>query len=182
MKHLMIVGDYFEDVECIATLDILVRGNDEVKLVSMMKRKEVITKCGYKILVDDIIENVNISEFDSLIIPGGPGSFKILAYIPLVDQLIDIFAKNNKLVAAICAAPMLVGRRGYYQNKSYTVYPGFEGFIVGGEYKKDQGVIVQDNFISAKSMYYSIPFGLAIHQYFHGKESAKLLEKTCQGE
>lgn len=181
MKHLMIVGDYFEDTECIATLDVLVRGGDEVKLVSMMGRKVVVTKCGFKMEVNDVIENINPNDFDSLIIPGGPGSFKILAFIPKVDELIKEFASKGKLVAAICAAPHLVGRLGYYQDKNYTVYPGFENVIIGGTYLKDEGVVVSNNFISAKSMYYSIPFGLAIHEYFHGEESKNKLLENCKG-
>lgn len=182
MKHLMIVGDLFEDTECIATLDVLVRGGDEVKLVSMMGRKTITTKCGFKMELNDVIENINADDFDSLIIPGGPGSFKILAFIPRVDELIDEFASKNKLVAAICAAPMLIGRRGYYKGKDFVCHPGFEDQVVEGNYKRDQGVVRVDNFISAKSMYYSIPFGLAIHEYFHGEKSKKQLEKACQGE
>lgn len=182
MKHLVIVGDLFEDVECIATIDVLKRGGEEVHLVSMMGRKEIRTKCGYVMLCDNVIENVNPNDYDSLIIPGGPGSFKILAFIPKVDELIDLFVSKGKLVSAICAAPMLIGRRGYFKNLNYVVHPGFEGQIIGGTYLREQGVVVQDKFITAKSMYYSIPFGLAIYEYFHGLEARNNLEKSCQGE
>ena len=182
MKHLMIVGDLFEDVECLATLDVLKRGGEDVILASMMGRQDVVTKCNIRLDCDDVIENVDVESFDSLIIPGGPGSFKILAFNPFVDKLIDLFAQKNKLVAAICAAPMLVGRRGYFQNKKYTVHPGFEDQIKGGTYIRSEGVVTDGNFICAKSMYYSIKFGLAIYNYYYGEEKTKKLKLSLQGE
>ncbi|MGN1295302.1 MAG: DJ-1/PfpI family protein [Bacilli bacterium] len=182
MRHLMIVGDLFEDVECLATLDVLKRGGEEVVLASMMGRMDVVTKCGIRLDCDDVIENIDIDTFDSLIIPGGPGSFKILAFNQRVDELIDEFASKNKLVASICAAPMLVGRRGYFENRNYTVHPGFENQIKGGTYIRSEGVITDGNFICAKSMYYSIKFGLAIYSYYYGEEKTKKLKLSLQGE
>lgn len=182
MKYLMLIGDNFEDVEAIGTLDVLVRGGEEVTLASMMNRKEVTTKLGNKLVDLKLIQDIDISLYDALIIPGGPGSFKILAFIPLVDQIIKYFVDNEKLVCAICAAPMLVGRNGYYKDKNYTVHPGFENQIIGGNYLKDQGVVQDGRFISAKSMYYSLEFGFKIYAYFHGYEASEQLRKTCQGE
>ena len=68
MRHLMIVGDLFEDVECLATLDVLKRGGEEVVLASMMGRRDVVTKCGIRLDCDDVIENIDSDSFDSLII------------------------------------------------------------------------------------------------------------------
>ncbi len=179
---LMIVPDNFEDVEAIATLDTLKRGGHNVFLSSVMNRIEVKTKCGYILQTDDIIENVDISEFDGLIIPGGPGSFTILDKMPIVDKLIVDFYKNNKLVAAICTAPHLIGRLGLLKNKEFTVHPGFEDQVIGGTYLRESGVVRDGNFITAKSMYYSIEFGLKIHEYFHGTNSRERLEASLQGE
>lgn len=181
-KLLMIVGDNFEDVECIATMDILKRGKHIVNLASCMKRREVRTKCGYILQTDAVIEDIDTSEYDGIIIPGGPGSFTILDKLLVVDQLIKEFADKGKLVSAICAAPFLIGRLGYLKDKNYTVHPGFEDQIIGGTYKRECGVVRDDKFITAKSMYYSIQFGLEIHEYFEGKESREALEKSCQGE
>ena len=136
MRHLMLFVDGFEDVEAIATLDVLLRGNEEVVKASLMERKEVISKSNNKLVLDTLIEDVDLESFDSLIIPGGPGSFNIMGHLPIVDKIIKFFAENGKLVSAICAAPFLVGRLGYLQNKKYTVYPGFEEQVMGGTYLK----------------------------------------------
>jgi len=182
MKLLMLMADGFEDVEAIATKDVLTRGKDEVIMASMMSSLEVKTKTGHGFVCNDMIRNLDFSSFDGLIIPGGPASFKILDKMDIVNDLIKDFVGRKKLVAAICAAPFLIGRLGYFKGLKYTVHPGFEQFIVDGIYCRENGVVVTNNFITAKSMYYSIPFGLAIHEYFHGKESRDALERSCMGE
>lgn len=182
MKCLMLIVDNFEDVEAIATLDVLKRGKNEVVLASLMGRKNITTKCGNKLTLDYLIEDVNPLDFDCLIIPGGPGSFMIMPTLKIVDELIHLFVKNKKVVASICAAPHLVGRLGYLSDKSYTVHPGFEDKIIGGKYLTEKGVVVDGLFITAKSMYYSLEFGLAIHGYFYGEEAKEALRLACQGE
>jgi len=183
MKYLMLFADNFEDVEAIATLDVLKRGGDIVTSASIMGRLNVKTKCGNILTVDTLIEDVvDINPYDALIIPGGPGSFKIMPNVPIVEELIHTFIKKDKVVAAICAAPHLIGKLGYFKDKKYTVHPGFEDQIIGGTYLRDKGVVVDGKFITAKSMYYSIEFGLAIYGYFHGNIEKEALRKACMGE
>lgn len=183
MKYLMLFADNFEDVEAIATLDVLKRGGEDITCASIMGRLNVQTKCGNILTVDSLIEDViDLKSYDCLIIPGGPGSFRIMPNVPIVTELIHTFVKNDKVVASICAAPHLVGKLGYFKDRLYTVHPGFEGEIIGGTYLRDKGVVVDGKFITAKSMYYSIEFGLAIYEFFHGYEKKEALRKACQGE
>lgn len=182
MKFLMLFVDNFEDVEAFSTMDVLKRGKDEVVGVSLMKTTMVKAKYGFDVLVDDTINGIRPSDFDGLIIPGGPGSFQIMPKLDIVKELIDYFAKEKKLIATICAAPHLVGQLGFFKDLDYTVHPGFEDKIIGGNYKRNEGVVVSSNFITAKSMYYSIEFALRIHEYFHGTKSMEELRKLCMGE
>lgn len=182
MKLLMVIADGFEDTEAIATLDVLERGKIDVDLASLMKRKEIVMKSNLKIMVPYLIEEINYQGYDGIIIPGGPASFKIMPQMPIVFEMITYFVKNKKLVAAICAAPHLIGKLGYLNDHNYTVHPGFEDQIIGGNYLKDEGVVVDKNIITAKSMFYSIEFGLAIYKYFYGEEKTNILKKACQGE
>lgn len=182
MNLLMLFVDGFEDTEAIATLDVLVRGGDLVTPVSLMPTNEIKPKVTPLVKLNYSINDVDYTHFDGVIIPGGPGSFKIMPSIPLVEKIIRYFADNNKLVASICAAPHLVGKLGYLQNRNFTVHPGFENVILGGNYLRNNGVVRDGNFITAKSMYYSIEFGLTIHEYFHGKESRDNLELSLKGE
>lgn len=180
-KLLMLFVDGVEDTEAIATLDVLSRGGHQVVCSSLMKRREINTKLGKILVVDSLIENETYANYDGVVIPGGPGSFKIMAFHPEINAIINYFAQNNKLVASICAAPFMVGRLGYFKDRNYTVHPGFEEQVIGGNYLKEQGVVRDGNFITAKSMYYSIPFGLAIDTYFNGDEHSKHLEESCKG-
>lgn len=181
MKFLMLIVDGFEDTEALATLDVLQRGKQEVVCASITGKKEIVTKCGCKLTFDTLIEDVKDDDFDGIIIPGGPGSFKIMPTLPIVEEMIRKYADSGKLVAAICAAPHLVGKLGYFKDRNYTVHPGFEGPIIGGNYQIDKGVVVDGNFITAKSMYYSIEFGLTIIEYFYGTEYKEEVRKGCQG-
>ena len=182
MKLLMLFVDKFEDTEALATLDTLKRGGFEVVTASLMGRKEIYPKYTNMVVGDALIEEINYKEFDGLVIPGGPGSFQIMPDIPKVEELIRYFADHNKLVASICAAPHLVGKLGYFVNKNYTVHPGFENYCVGGNYIRSEGVMRDGNFITAKSMYYSIKFALEIDKYFNGENHAKQLKESLQGE
>lgn len=182
MKYLMLFADGFEDVEAITPLDVLKRGGEDVICASLMKRLEVVSKCGNLIKTTKLIEDINPNDFDALIIPGGPGSFKIMPNLTIISDLIRLFVNSNKLVAAICAAPHLVGRLGYFKNRNYTVHPGFEDQIVGGNYLRECGVVCDGNFITAKSMYYSMEFGLKIYEHFHGNVEMLKLKNACQGE
>lgn len=182
MKFLMLMADGFEDVEAIATADVLIRGKEIVDLVSVSKTNEITSKTGIILNLSKNLATINIGEYDGLIIPGGPASFTILDKLPVVDELIHTFMKNKKLVSAICAAPFLVGRLGYLKGKNFTVHPGFENQIIGGNYLREKGVVRDGNIITAKSMYYSIAFGLEIFEYFHGKDSRNTLEKSLCGE
>lgn len=182
MKGLVLIGDYYEDTELIATIDVLLRHNEELVLASMMKRNDVTSKLNLVVHYDKLIEEVSLNNFDFLFIPGGPGSFQVLSNIPQVDLIINHFVKNNKLVASICAAPFLVGRLSHLNNHSFTCYPGFEKQVVGGTYLRDKGVVRDGNFITGKSMYYSIDLGLEIIEYFYGKEEKEKLKLSLMGE
>jgi len=181
MRGLMIIGDGFEDTEALVTRDVLYRGGENIFLASAMDSLEVSTQTGLKIKCDGFLSKVDYKEFDYLIIPGGKASFTVLHINPLVEKIIDFFVLNKKLVACICAAPFLVGRKGYYKGRHYTVFPGFEKEIIDGVHE-NVGVVIDGPFITAKSMYYSIEFGLKILEYLHGLSYALKIEKSLKGE
>lgn len=181
-KLLMLFVDGVEDTEAIATLDVLTRGGHEVTCASMMGRKTINPKLGRALTLEALIENIRLDDFDGVVIPGGPGSFKIMCYHPQIDSIISYFANNKKLVAAICAAPFMIGRLGYLKDRNFTVHPGFEDQVIGGNYLREKGVVRDGNFITGKSMWYSHEFGLEIDEYFNGKEHRENLEKSCKGE
>lgn len=182
MKGLVIVGDYFEDVEMIAPVDVWKRHKEEITIASVMHRKEVISARGIKMETNALLEELNLNEYDFLFVPGGPGVSKILVNLKEVSDTINYFANNNKIVCAICAAPMLIGRLGLLKDKNYTAFPGYDNQIIGGNYMRDKGAVSDGNFITGKSMYYSIEFALLVIETLYDKNEKEQLLLSLQGE
>lgn len=180
-KGIILLTDYFEDTEAICTVDILKRSGLEIELVSLKEGKEVLSQYNLKVLCDKQIEEVEVKKYDFLLIPGGRAVLREIVNLEQVKDIIHHFAKGGKLVGAICAAPILLGELGYLVEKNYTCFPGFEKTILGGK-RKDSGVVVDGNFITAKSMAYSVDFALAIVEYLLGKDVRRETKKQIFGE
>ena len=97
-----------------------------------------------------------------------------------VCQDIIKYFNKGKLVAAICAAPSLLGNNGLLKGKKYTCYPGWENESFGGTYTGKE-VVKDGNLITARSMYYSTDFGLAIVEYLLGKDVRLDIERKVKG-
>ena len=179
MKGLIILVNNFEDVEALATVDVLRRSGIIIDTTSL-DNKDDITQSNNKISVDYLLSEVNLNEYDFLILPGGKAVFNILDKEKRIDDLIDYFYTNKKLICAICAAPRLIAKRGYFDNLKFTIFPGcLETEVLGKQTTK--GVVVEDYFITAKSMYYSIEFALEIINKLQGKEQKKKIENQIKG-
>ena len=179
MKGLIILVNNFEDVEALATVDVLRRSGIIIDTTSL-DNKDVITQSNNKITVDYLLNEVNVNEYDFLILPGGKAVFNILDNDKRIDDLVDYFYSNKKLICAICAAPRLIAKRGYFKNLKFTIFPGcLETEVLGKQTTK--GVVVEEYFITAKSMYYSIEFALEIIKKLQGKEQKQLIEKQIKG-
>lgn len=179
MKGLIILVNNFEDVEALATVDVLRRSGIIIDTTSL-DNKDVITQSNNKITVDYLLNEVNVNEYDFLILPGGKAVFNILDNDKRIDDLVDYFYSNKKLICAICAAPRLIAKRGYFDNLKFTIFPGcLETEVLGKQTTK--GVVVEDYFITAKSMYYSIEFALEIIKKLQGKDQKKKIEKQIKG-
>lgn len=182
MKGLLILGDCFEDTEALASTDVLLRAGEDIFRASVMDRLAVRTQCGAQIVCDGYLKDLKYEDFDYLILPGGKASFTVLDRNPDVERWIDEFFVERKLIASICAAPHLLGRKGYFKEREFTCFPGFEKYCVGGIYRRDVPVIRDDRFVTAKSMYYSIEFGLSILAFLYGEEKTEKIRLRLMGE
>lgn len=161
MKALIIYADGFEDVEAIATRDVLVRAGIEVIDAKINDDEELVIS-SHKVALSGFksLKNINVNDFEAIILPGGSRGVNNLLACSEVDRLVKEFNNAHKLVCAICAAPMVLGKNGLLHNRAYTCYPGcnegLDGIYTGEE------VVVSGNIVTARSMLYSIPFGLKI--------------------
>lgn len=180
MKGIIILVNGFEDVEAIATIDVLRRSGIQIDTVTL-DNKSILTQSNNKIEAQYLLNKVNTKEYDFLVLPGGKAVFNILDKEQRIDQLVDEFYNSKKLICAICAAPRLIAKRGYFNKLKFTIFPGcLDGEVLGKEV--DKGVVVEEQFITAKSMYYTIEFALEIVNKLQGKEQKIKIEKQLQGK
>jgi 4-methyl-5(b-hydroxyethyl)-thiazole monophosphate biosynthesis len=182
MRGLFILGDGFEDTEAIATIDVLRRAKLEVTCASMEDNLEVKTQTGLTVKADMLISDVKVEDYNFLVIPGGRAVFNVLDKSTILSEIILDFADKDKLIASICAGPSQVGKLGLFAGKDYTCFPTTEASITRGNLQQDRGVVVSDNYITAKAMGYSIDFGLAIVEYLLGKNVKENVRKAIYGE
>ena len=180
MKSLIILENGFEDVEALATIDILRRSKIDVTTASFSANK-IQTQSGHNIESQKLVKDLDLSDYDFLIIPGGKAVFNYLDKQPMVDDVIDYFYNSNKLICAICAAPLLIGKRGYFKGLKYTCFPGCDEKITDGK-NTGKGVEVSGNFILGKAMYYSVEFALTIIEKVQGKKQREIIEASIKGE
>lgn len=124
----------FEEIEALIPLDIMCRGGVEFKTVSITGNKTVEAAHGVKIGADLLFEEADLSDADLLMLPGGlPGATNLDMHEGLKKALVSQNDKD-KMIAAICAAPLVLGRLGLLRGRRATCYPGFEKYLEGAEY------------------------------------------------
>lgn len=181
MRGLMILADGFEDTEALTTRDVLTRAGFEVKTCSITDRLEVQSSFGVHILADALLKLMfDLEPYDFIILPGGGRGTRNLAQCEFLKAYLDHFLLHDKLICAICAAPMVLGQYGYLENRKYTCFAGcnegINGIFTGKEVEKD------GNIITARSMAYSIPFALEIIHYLVGPEIKEKVLIGLQGQ
>lgn len=167
MKTMIIVNNGLEECEALIVYDLLYRAGIDVKLVGF--ENEVISSHNVKFHADLLLDEVDTSEYECLILPGGMPGTKHLKEDKRVSDMIDEFVKDDKWVCAICAAPSILLEKGLLRNEKFTCFPGFEG-----EYTPCCDKAVQDGkFITGKGMGAAFEFSALIIENLLGKEKAK---------
>lgn len=178
-KVYLFLADGFETVEALAPIDVMRRANIEVVTVSIMGRKEVVSAQDITVLADTLFEDICCKDADALVLPGGSvGTDNLSAHNPLRSQLVEAYT-NGKLVAAICAAPMVFGRIGILEGRKATCYPGCESDLFGATYTAAP-VELDGNIITACGPGVSFDFGFAIVKHLCNSEMVTTLRSQMQ--
>ena len=121
-KVLVLLATGFEEIEAITVIDILRRAEIDTTVVGL--EKEIITGShAISIKGDKYIEDININEFDFLILPGGQPGTNNLKSNPIVIEWLQKFNQEKKNIAAICAAPTILEKAKILENVKITSYP-----------------------------------------------------------
>lgn len=179
MKLYAFLADGFETVEALGVVDIMRRGGVEVCTVSISDRLEVVTSHNITVLADKLFADCDFSDADVIFLPGGmPGTKKLEAHEGIC-RLIDKAFAEEKYIAAICAAPSILGHRGILKGKRATCYPGYEDEL-DGAMATGGGFCVDGKIITGKGMGKTIDFALAILKLLTDKENALEVKSKIQ--
>ncbi len=174
------LADGFEEIEALAPVDIMRRAGLSVTTVGIGK-KEIVGAHGICVIAD-IADNAldfnMINEAELIFLPGGMPGTKNLDASPTVHQTLDIANEQNAYIAAICAAPMILGKRGMLNGKSAVCYPSFEEYLIGASIPSDKRIVTDGKIITAMGMGVAYELGLEIVKILCGDEKANSLRKS----
>ncbi len=166
----VLLAEGFEEVEALAPVDVMRRCNIDVAIAGVGGR-EICGAHSIGVCADLNAEDIDFDTVDGIILPGGmPGTLN-LQKNEGVMRLLDYCMSNGLLVAAICAAPMILGDAGYLKGREAVCFPGFEEHLTGAEIS-DAGVVTSGNIITAKGAGAALAFGAAIVNYVLKKNGA----------
>lgn len=167
----------YEEIEALTVVDILRRAQIEVEMVSIMDEKKVTSSHNVTVEMDKLFNEVDFDTVDMLVLPGGmPGTKNLEAFKPLMDK-VDAFYNTGKYVAAICAAPSILGHKGILKGKTACSYPSFESHLEGAEVSK-KAAVVDGKIITGRGMGAAIPFALAILSELQDDAAAQAMKET----
>lgn len=177
MKVCLYLADGFEEIEAISVVDVLRRAEISVEMISIMGKKEVVGGHNIQIAADELFENIDHATVDMMILPGGgQGTENLRNHLGLQEKITKQ-AHKGKWLAAICAAPTILGQLGLLQGKKAICYPGREGELIGADYGSVASVILDGKIITSRGAGTSLEFALQIVEVLQGAVIAKRLKE-----
>lgn len=168
----------FEEIEALTTVDLLRRADLEVKTVGVGS-KQVCGAHGITVVPDIQDKDVTTDNLEAIVLPGGmPGTLN-LEKSPIVTACINYCNDNEKYIAAICAAPSILGHNNILNGRRATCFPGFENELYGAIVTKDQ-VCIDGHIITAKGAGVSIEFSLKIIEKLLNKDISNKIRMSIQ--
>lgn len=164
----VILATGFEEIEALCAVDVLRRAGAEVATVGLSDA-DVRGAHGITVVCDTVLDEVADNVPDMLVLPGGMPGVTNLDACPAIGDLTEATLVGGGYVGAICAAPMVLGRRGYLRGRRAMCFPGFEKYLDGA--KIVHGDVVRDGqIVTSRSMGTALPFALELVACLFGRE------------
>jgi protein deglycase len=172
-KILMPLADGFEDIEAFVVIDVLRRAGLDVTTVGLTG-KNVESAQKMRVMADTSFHDIDPKTFDVIVLPGGNPGYKNLMRSQAINLAVHDFAKQGKIIAAICGAPLLLAKAGLLEGKRATIHPGWEKEL---DMPRSDRVVVDGNFITSQGPGTTFEFAFAIVSKLLGKPHADDLKK-----
>lgn len=172
----VLLADGFEEIEALTVVDFVRRANLDIQMVSTMESLNVTGAHGIEIVTDSVLKEDTLTDPELIVLPGGLPGATNLHENAIVTRCLMEQAKNNGMIAAICAAPYILGDLGILKGKKATCYPGFESHLLGANYT---GKMVEwdGNIITGKGPAAAFMFASQIIEALQGKETRMRIER-----
>lgn len=176
-KVYVFLAEGFEEIEGLTVVDILRRAGVETQMVSITEKKSVTGSHGITVEADLLFEEIDPKDCVMYVLPGGMPGTRYLAAHEGLTKLLSAEAGKGKKLAAICAAPSVLGGLGLLKGHKAACYPGFEDKLIGAEVTMEP-VAVSGNITTSRGMGTAIPFALALTAQLTDAEKAESLGKS----
>ena len=174
-KAVVFFADGTEECEALLVVDLLRRAKVEVVVASASGKKELVSSHGITVKADALAEEVAYSDADLVVLPGGIPGTPNLAACAAVTDTVKAFCQEGKKVAAICAAPSILGSLGLLEGRKATAHAAFQDKLGGAEVL-DTEVVVDGNITTSYGLGGAIPFGLELVRQLAGAEEAARIQ------
>lgn len=178
MRGLLVLSDFCEDMEALGTRALLKRAQIELDTVTYNEDKRITTAYGLTVMVDYHIDEIDLDDYDFLVIPGGKYVAMTIEHDTRIKSLAKIFETDDKMIAAICAGPRFLGEMGILENKKYTIYKGLQQESFNGTYMEDLKAVTDGKLITGRGAGATIEFALEIITFVKSKEDAKQIKNS----
>ncbi len=169
----------FEEIEAVTIIDVLRRGGIGLDIISVSGGEYVEGSHGIIMRCDKLFYNVDYDNYDFLILPGGqPGTDHLNSHDGLKNLLVK-FNEQDKKIAAICAAPSVLGELGILEGKEAICYPSYEKHLKGAIIS-EKGVVKSQNIITGKGPSYAIDFTLELLRLFISEKEVMDIKKAIE--
>lgn len=183
MKILVFLANGCEDVEAITVIDYLRRADIDVTSVSIHDTNDIITKSNITLTADTNLNDIDPKEFDGLYIPGGTKGAEALRDDDRVIDIVKTFNDEEKLIAAICAGPIVLNKAGVLADKRATSFPDLKDDIDNVlEYVDDQMVVTDGNITTSRGAAVTVYLAMRLVEIIKGAEAVEELKHGTQLE
>lgn len=170
------LADGFEEIEALTPPDVFRRAGLKTLTVSITDKHTVVGAHNIAVIADAALSEVNLSDADLLLLPGGMPGTKHLGECKTLCDAVTAHAKAGKPVAAICAAPSVLGGLGLLAGKEATCYPGFEDALTGATVSEKK-VVRDGNIVTAAGMGVALEFSLECLRLLGHADAANKIRK-----
>ncbi len=187
MKRVLVpLAPGFEEIEAVTIIDILRRADIQVTAAGIAAGP-VTGSRGVTLMPDATLDSAADTEFDMIVLPGGGPGTENLRRDARIIRLVKAQAARGGYLAAICAAPTVLGDAGLLAGRRVTSYPSYQAALAAADYRTDR-VVVDGNVITSRSPGTALEFALTLVEQLSGRETSRriaadvLAEKGATGD